>query len=577
MSRKTGLPAITGITNPQLARILSALRERVAHIDATIDVDTLSKRLGVSGGGNGGGTKSGHVRPNAPIGLTAAGIFGAVLLEVDALPAHAAYIRWYAATSDNVGEAEVAGMSAVPLFSDYVGDNRGRYYWATAVGYGDPGLESAYNATHGVYAASAQDPAAVQAALSKAAWQADTEYAVYEAVSPSADVTIDGVAAAFRADAAGTSATNEPNWGSVAHLGETITDNTVTWRAVDARDAPFLIIDGKTYIDTALIQDATITNAMIESLAANKISAAQLSAISAKLGTVTSGTFKTGANPNMRAEVSSAGAFPVWVGSGAKSAGNGVFYVKNDGSAHFDGSVAIGNVTGAGDLASEDNVAYTALTGAKPPTNADHTASHTANDTAKVAGRGAGTVRDDARKGKNAHTKTAAWARSAHETLIDGRKIYTGDVYVDTLQIKGKAVTVPSWVYHAGTTQPGKNTWTTVAQASVPATSGGAVALVIYYGFLYKAEGAGASVEARVRYGATTIPHSHITVASESGEGEFKGAPYQGNASISGYFQTNIFAAGRSSSNNIYLQVRVDGSSTRKISQRSVYVNLSRR
>ncbi len=40
------------------------------------------------------------------------------------------------------------------------------------------------------------------------------------------------------------------------------------------------------------------------------------------------------------------------------------------------------------------------------------------------------------------------WTRP-NSTLIDGNKIYTGDAYVDTLQIKGNAITVPAATYKA--------------------------------------------------------------------------------------------------------------------------------
>ena len=61
-----------------------------------------------------------------------------------------------------------------------------------------------------------------------------------------------------------------------------------------------------------------------------------------------------------------------------------------------------------------------------------------ASDVAKVGGTLAATVRDNA---ASAATTVSEWTRPG-TTTIDGNKIYTGDAYVDTLQIAGEAVSV---------------------------------------------------------------------------------------------------------------------------------------
>ncbi|WJZ48860.1 putative tail protein [Halomonas phage vB_HmeY_H4907] len=111
--------------------------------------------------------------------------------------------------------------------------------------------------------------------------------------------------------------------------------------------------------------------------------------------------------------------------------------------------IQFNNVQGAGALAGLDSVGYGDLTGAKPPTNADHTGSNTAFDTSRVAGTAASTVRDRANAGNNANNRVNNWTRP-DSTLIDGNKIFTGDAYVDTLQIKGQAVTIPLSAYTGG-------------------------------------------------------------------------------------------------------------------------------
>ena len=73
--------------------------------------------------------------------------------------------------------------------------------------------------------------------------------------------------------------------------------------------------------------------------------------------------------------------------------------------------------------------------------NADVTGDNTAANTNAVAGTAATTVRDNAAMGNSAKSVTNNWTRPG-QTLIDGNKIFTGDAYVDTLQIAGNAVTL---------------------------------------------------------------------------------------------------------------------------------------
>lgn len=65
-----------------------------------------------------------------------------------------------------------------------------------------------------------------------------------------------------------------------------------------------------------------------------------------------------------------------------------------------------------------------------------------ANDAGKLDGVAGSTVVANAAAGASAGSAIGYWVRP-NTTLIDGNKIYTGDAYVDTLQIKGNAVTVP--------------------------------------------------------------------------------------------------------------------------------------
>jgi len=106
------------------------------------------------------------------------------------------------------------------------------------------------------------------------------------------------------------------------------------------------------------------------------------------------------------------------------------------------GYIASGvSIGGLGSFAYKSSLFYNDVAGTKPPSNADVTGSNTAYDTARVSGSAASYVRSWALNGNSAKGVTNNWTRPG-QTLIDGNKIFTGDAYVDTLQIKGNAVTV---------------------------------------------------------------------------------------------------------------------------------------
>jgi len=93
-------------------------------------------------------------------------------------------------------------------------------------------------------------------------------------------------------------------------------------------------------------------------IVAAKLSVSQLDAISAAMGTLTSGTVRTSSANNVpRVEISSSGNFPLWYGNNTKDAANAKFYVDTNGNAFFAGdlsaaggttSIDISAVTGGG-------------------------------------------------------------------------------------------------------------------------------------------------------------------------------------------------------------------------------------
>lgn len=120
-------------------------------------------------------------------------------------------------------------------------------------------------------------------------------------------------------------------------------------------------------------------------------------------------------------------------------------------------------VTGLGSLATQNSVAYSALTGTKPPTNADNTASNTA---AGIAGQGTlatqnyatigSTIKlpDGSVMGTGDFVNRLGQINSSNiSTFMAAAAIgnaYIGNAAVDTLNIAGNAVTVPLSFWNDG-------------------------------------------------------------------------------------------------------------------------------
>ncbi|MEH6626965.1 MAG: hypothetical protein V7739_11000 [Motiliproteus sp.] len=85
---------------------------------------------------------------------------------------------------------------------------------------------------------------------------------------------------------------------------------------------------GPNSITETEIADDSISTPKLKanSVLAGNISVNDLAALSANLGTVTGGTFRTDALDGSRVEISAAGTYPFWIGNGAKTPGNASLY-----------------------------------------------------------------------------------------------------------------------------------------------------------------------------------------------------------------------------------------------------------
>lgn len=170
-----------------------------------------------------------------------------------------------------------------------------------------------------------------------AEWQPATTYAGGAVVVPQAPYSATNLQ--YRASGGtGPSGATQPTWPTV--IGNTVNDNGITWTAeAFKQQIPFVVgnVGGISTIgiDGALVVDNSIT---ANSIAANTVTVNELNVIdlasitNGEMGTLTSGTVKTAADPARRLEISSIGAYPLWFGSNGKTAQNANFLLNLDGT-----------------------------------------------------------------------------------------------------------------------------------------------------------------------------------------------------------------------------------------------------
>lgn len=277
--------------------------------------------------------------PPAVTNLVAVGVFGGIILTWTA-PTFSYVARYniYRADVDDIGLAVRIGSSPVASYMDTLGEGTGpdpKYYWVRIESV--VGKEGPFNQTIGVMGQTAYTPTYLLSVLTRK-WESNFDYAVDDLVIPS-PAKETGFWYKVITDT-GSSGTTEPVWPTT--LGGTVVDGGLTWEAIaqPSELPPFLVgeVNGQpaVIINTAYIGDATIKNAAIESLAANKITVGNLVAAISIVG----GLIKTTNGSGWRTEIDES--FPFWYGTGTKNATNGRVYV--DASGNFVLKDAAGNV-----------------------------------------------------------------------------------------------------------------------------------------------------------------------------------------------------------------------------------------
>lgn len=511
------IPDVPATIDPGVAKVLRAAKEILeiregrrpnqSILDRYVTFRDLTDSpiglLGLGKGGSfypvtpGGGTEGpgNRHKPPQPTGVTANGAFSSVIVAWDdplTLYANHAYTEIWRASVNDRSQATRVGTSDSFVWPDQrVQPGPTYYYWVRFVSTSN--VIGPYNAgpTDGIAAAVALDPAYVLDQLTTQAWTVDTYYSAFAAVGPSSDVVIDGVTVAFQAQNAGTSGATEPNWSSVTTIGGTITDGTITWAAIDAHKAPFVTgsINGHpvVYMPGAVLEDLSVTNEKIETLAADKILAVT--------GTLAEAFIGTG-------DITNAMIGNVIQSTNYQSGSHG-WLINKSGYAEFheltiydsSGNVILSSGSG---VQPPSSFPWDAITGAdKPDDNADVTGSNTANDVLTGGGRAVSQHGADV-TGSNTAAAIAGQGNFATLDQITPSNISTymagvaiGTAYiahaaVDTLQIAGRAVTYPTAVSWSGSIGNGTGTdWVALFSKSINLVGSGDLPSVIVIAYTY--------------------------------------------------------------------------------------------
>ncbi len=214
--------------------------------------------------------------PPKVTGLAADGALASIIIGwVNPVFPNYSHTELWRASIDDIGQAVMIQQTPVESYIDMVGSGSTKYYWARAVS--TAGVKGDWNAAAGVQGRTGFDPTYVRDIMTSAVWQAVTPYAAYQYVRPTEPngyqyACIDG----------GRTGGDEPAWPTT--VGNTVSDGDIVWLCVaaDAR-VPFVVgtdPDGNpaVFIDTAYIEEATITSAKIFDLNVDKLVAGALKA-----------------------------------------------------------------------------------------------------------------------------------------------------------------------------------------------------------------------------------------------------------------------------------------------------------
>lgn len=313
------LPAIPATASPEMRKYLETLsqvvlirlgrrgdpRDRAVTmrelIDSGLAKEMASSPFDPNRSGNAGFVQPGAslvdlAVPPAPTGFAANGAYSQINLNWD-YPAYSnhSHTEVHVHTSDVIGDATLLGIQTGRVFVDPVGSGQTRYYWVRHIN--TDGLAGPFNSASGTVASTATDVNHMLGILTGAITSSELATSL---ATPIGDIP--GIKTDIQ-DLEGQYSVKIDNNGHVAGFGLSNTTTTAgptsafivradRFAVIDpastadglgttsptAANVPFFIDSGTTYIKSAAIKDASITNAKIGTLGADKITSGTISA-----------------------------------------------------------------------------------------------------------------------------------------------------------------------------------------------------------------------------------------------------------------------------------------------------------
>lgn len=300
--------------------------------------------------------------PPRPAELSSVSTFSTIILSWKA-PGYRnhSYTEIHRSTEDDLSRAVmIARMPGGSMYADAVDNNTQYYYWIRFVSTAN--VTGPFNADTGLAAQTETDPARVLESLTERIDESHLVEVLANGIDALRTEQVIKVDAHGRVAGIGVAVTEEGESGPAEGQVVIYADRFAVVRPDGEGGVvtPFVIgrVNGQNIvgINGRLVVDGSIHGRSIvaESIAADRLSVQELSAIAATMGTVTGGTFRTAEGEALRVEMTSEGAYLLWAGEGSKSAENAKFYIDEDGNAVFAGELRAANGTFTGTLEGVD-------------------------------------------------------------------------------------------------------------------------------------------------------------------------------------------------------------------------------
>lgn len=322
---KRAIPPAPRVQDREQLQFFSAIKEAIETLVTEVQFNDsgVATRRGAAGGGS--STLTGPAAfdipvdfraPNAPTGLEARGTIATILLSWAAATGAdlSHYEIWRAAPSFESDGDEVAptlsdavflGSASFTQFADSVDPGEAYYYWVRAVSTG--GTFGPYTGPDGVRGATKQDPIQELLDVSGAIKASQLTQELLADIPNLAGVpTLTENFQTLENDLGSLYTLRVDANGKVAGFGlgvegdtSSFTINADAFNVVNQNDqgdviTPFSVQNGKVFMNTAVIADATLTSAMISDLTADKITAvAGVASPFADIGQITAGKLQS--------------------------------------------------------------------------------------------------------------------------------------------------------------------------------------------------------------------------------------------------------------------------------------------